>query len=91
MALAMSLTFFLLLLIGAPIAFGLGITGVLGFLLYDPGLLRLIPQRMFAGVNSYPLMAVPFFVLAGDLMGSSRGSCASPSLLLVTSAAAWPT
>jgi len=60
-----------LLVIGTPIAFGLGIVGVVGFILYDPTLLRLIPQRMYAGVDSFPLMAVPFFVLAGDLMGTS--------------------
>lgn len=71
MALAMSLSFFVLLLIGTPIAFCLGISGVLGFLFYDPGVLRMIPQRMYAGVSSFPLMAVPFFILAGDLMGTS--------------------
>ncbi len=68
---ALTIGFFVLLLIGTPIAFSLGISGVLGILLYDPGLLRLIPQRMYAGVDSFPLMAIPFFVLAGDLMGTS--------------------
>jgi tripartite ATP-independent transporter DctM subunit len=71
MALGLTLGFLLLLVIGTPIAFGLGIVGVVGFVLYDPTLLRLIPQRMYAGVDSFPLMAVPFFVLAGDLMGTS--------------------
>ncbi|MEO8752130.1 MAG: TRAP transporter large permease [Casimicrobiaceae bacterium] len=59
------------LLIGTPIAFGLGIAGVIGFLASDPGLMRIIPQRMYSGVDSFPLMAVPFFVLAGELMGTS--------------------
>jgi tripartite ATP-independent transporter DctM subunit len=71
MAIAMGMTFFGLLLIGTPIAFCLGVSGVVGFLLHDPGLLRLIPQRMYAGVDSFPLMAVPFFILAGELMGTS--------------------
>jgi len=71
MVFAVGLTFLVLLLIGTPIAFALGIGGLLGFLLYDPGLLTLIPQRMYAGVDSFPLMAVPFFVLAGELMGAS--------------------
>jgi tripartite ATP-independent transporter DctM subunit len=71
MALGLTLGFLVLLVIGTPIAFGLGIVGVAGFVLYDPTLLRLIPQRMYAGVDSFPLMAVPFFVLAGDLMGTS--------------------
>ena len=33
--------------------------------------LHLIPQRMFTGMDSFPLMAVPFFILAGDLMNSA--------------------
>ncbi len=33
--------------------------------------LILIPQRMFTGVDSFVLMAVPFFMLAGELMGTS--------------------
>ena len=63
--------FLFFLLIGAPIAFGLGIAGVMGFLATDPDLMRLVPQRMYSGVDSFPLMAVPFFVLAGELMGTS--------------------
>lgn len=63
--------FVFFLLIGTPIAFGLGIAGVIGFLTTEPDLMRLIPQRMYSGVDSFPLMAVPFFVLAGELMGTS--------------------
>ena len=33
--------------------------------------LILIPQRMFTGVDSFVLMAVPLFILAGELMGTS--------------------
>ena len=68
---AVGASFFVLLLIGTPIAFSLGVAGLLGFVIYDPALLRLIPQRMYAGVDSFPLMAVPFFILAGELMGTS--------------------
>lgn len=71
MLFALGLSFIILLLIGTPIAFSLGISGVIGFLVYDPGLLHLIPQRMYAGVDTFPLMAVPFFILAGELMGTS--------------------
>lgn len=71
MLLAVVASFFVLLLIGTPIAFSLGVAGLLGFVIYDPELLRLIPQRMYAGVDSFPLMAVPFFILAGELMGTS--------------------
>jgi C4-dicarboxylate transporter DctM subunit len=68
---ALFLSFLILLLVGAPISFALGISGVIGFLIQNPDFLRLMPQRMYAGVDSFPLMAVPFFVLAGELMGTS--------------------
>lgn len=68
---ALGLSFLVLLLLGTPIAFALGISGVIGLLIQNPDFLRLVPQRMYAGVDSFPLMAIPFFVLAGELMGSS--------------------
>ncbi len=62
-------TFFGLMLLGVPIAFVLGICAVGGFLLlHNPAMMKLIPQRLLAGVDSFPLMAVPFFILAGEVM-----------------------
>jgi C4-dicarboxylate transporter DctM subunit len=64
-----------LIIIGMPVAFALGM-GALGALLVDPGLpLTLVPQRMFTALDSWPIMAVPLFMLAGGLMdrgGMSR-------------------
>ena len=71
MLLVLLAVFLFFLVIGTPIAFGLGIAGVVGFIVSDPDLMRVIPQRMYSGVDSFPLMAVPFFVLAGELMGTS--------------------
>jgi C4-dicarboxylate transporter DctM subunit len=68
---ALGLSFLLLLVIGTPISFALGISGVVGIVILNPDFLRLVPQRMYAGVDSFPLMAIPFFVLAGELMGTS--------------------
>jgi tripartite ATP-independent transporter DctM subunit len=68
---ALGLSFLVLLLIGTPISFALGISGVIGLSIQNPDFLRLVPQRMFAGIDSFPLMAIPFFVLAGELMGTS--------------------
>jgi C4-dicarboxylate transporter DctM subunit len=68
---AVGLSFLVLLLIGTPISFALGISGVVGLLIQNPDFLRLVPQRMYAGIDSFPLMAIPFFVLAGELMGTS--------------------
>lgn len=60
-----------LFLIGVPIAFALGL-GSLFALLADPSLpLVLVPQRMFTALDSWPIMAIPLFMLAGELM--SRG------------------
>ncbi|HEX7549694.1 MAG TPA: TRAP transporter large permease subunit, partial [Candidatus Methylomirabilis sp.] len=60
--------FFFTMIIGAPIFFSLGLSALA--LLYNKGMLapQLVVQRMFAGVDSFPMMAVPFFMLAGALM-----------------------
>lgn len=63
--------FVLGLAIGLPIAFVMGLAGLLA-LLYEGHLSLLsVPQRLFDGINSFPLMAVPFFILAADLMTAS--------------------
>lgn len=60
------------LIIGVPIAFVMGIAS-LAVLLADGSFpLLVVPQRMFNGLNSFPLMAVPFFILAADLMTAGR-------------------
>ena len=60
--------FFATLLVGVPVAFTMGIAG-LAAVLIDGSLNPLVAtQRMFAGIDSFPLMAVPFFILASELM-----------------------
>lgn len=60
--------FFALLLLGMPIAFTLGIASTV-FLVAETDLPTLyVIQKMFSGVDSFPLLAVPFFILAGNLM-----------------------
>lgn len=62
--------FFLLIAVGIPIAFALGLTGIVAFILTgDP--LELFVQRMFTGLDSFTLVAIPLFILAGELMGGS--------------------
>ena len=58
-------------LIGVPIAMGLGLAAVGGILAWGKVPLYLIPQRMFTGVDSFVLMAIPFFMLAGELMDAT--------------------
>lgn len=60
--------FFATLILGIPVAFTMGVAG-LGAILVDGSLNPLAAtQRMFAGIDSFPLMAVPFFILASELM-----------------------
>jgi C4-dicarboxylate transporter DctM subunit len=65
-----------LLAIGLPISFVLGSSGYAIFGLYSNTTLQIIPHTMYNTLNSFPLMAVPFFILAADIMGRSRiGRC----------------
>jgi tripartite ATP-independent transporter DctM subunit len=59
--------FIFLLIIGAPIVFVLGISGAASILQAALPLV-LVPQRMFVGLNSFLLISVPLFILAGNLM-----------------------
>lgn len=60
--------FFVLLIIGLPVAFSLGVSTILAiYLLKIP--MIIIFQRMFSGVNSFALLCVPFFILMGNIMG----------------------
>ena len=55
------------LALGVPIAFGLGLASLATILVLGPPPL-IVAQRMANGVNSTPLLAIPFFILAGQLM-----------------------
>ena len=60
-------SFFLLLILRVPIAFGMAISSLLVIIQLDLPLMSIVNQ-MFAGINSFPLLAVPFFMLLGQLM-----------------------
>jgi TRAP-type transport system large permease protein len=65
----MLVVFFLLLLAGTPIAFSLGITAVLIFVKMDaPVLLNVVPMKFYSGIDMFALMAMPLFMMAGDIM-----------------------
>jgi len=63
----MTLSFVVCFVMGIPLALVMGITGFAVILAMGVPL-QLVAQRMFTGIDSFPLMAVPFFILAGDLM-----------------------
>jgi tripartite ATP-independent transporter DctM subunit len=55
--------------IGVPIVFALAFGPLVGFLADGrSSFLTVIPQRLFVGINVYPLLAIPLFVLAGEIM-----------------------
>ena len=60
--------FFILMLMGIPIAFVLGLTPFIYWIIEGGVPSIIFPQRMFSGSSSFVLMAIPFFVLAGNLM-----------------------
>ncbi|MCB2185357.1 MAG: TRAP transporter large permease [Deltaproteobacteria bacterium] len=67
MTLTLAAVFLVSLALGFPVAFCLGLASLAALYLLDVDLI-LMAQRMFTGIDSFPLMAVPFFVLAGELM-----------------------
>ncbi len=71
MTFALWITFVLGMSIGMPLAFVMGGSGLVALLVGGNYSLMSVPQRFFNGINSFPLMAVPFFILAADLMSAS--------------------
>ncbi len=71
MAVALFLVFVVGLVLGVPIAFFMGGAGLVALAVEGKLSLLSVPQRLFDGINSFPLMAVPFFILAADLMTAS--------------------
>lgn len=60
--------FFLALILGVPIVFSLSLAALALLWQMDMFVPELVVQRMFDGVDSFPMMAIPFFMLAGALM-----------------------
>ena len=60
--------FVLTMLLGVPIAFCLGLGGLTFIVLSDAVPIAVLPTLMFGGMDSFPLLAIPFFIIAGDLM-----------------------
>ncbi|MXI87542.1 TRAP transporter large permease [Sphaerochaeta halotolerans] len=67
-----AVVFILALAIGIPIAFVLGISSLYYFLFLGNIPLSMIGQKMYSGIDNYILLAIPFFILAGELMNRSK-------------------
>ncbi len=70
--------------IGLPIAFALLVTGITLMIYLNNFDAQIIAQNLFTGADSFPLMAVPFFMLAGELMNAG-----GLSRRIVEAAMAW--
>lgn len=67
-AIALFVTLFLLLLSSAPIAVALGLAAFFYFYYYTLIPLTQVPDQLVNALNSFPLMAIPFFILAANIM-----------------------
>lgn len=61
------LTFIVLLLLNVPIALGLGVSAIVAMIAADLPM-DLFPMQMYAGIGKFTLLAIPFFILAGNTM-----------------------
>jgi tripartite ATP-independent transporter DctM subunit len=63
--------FLALLCVGVPVAIALGGASLLYVWLTESAPLLVVVHRMVSGVDSFPLLAIPFFIMAGSLMNSA--------------------
>ena len=65
------ITFIVTMIVGVPICYVLGLVGAAGLVSMGPTYFSTVAQKLFASANNYSLMAIPMFILAGELMGLS--------------------
>ncbi|MBK5241485.1 TRAP transporter large permease [Clostridium sp.] len=68
MAITLFITFVVFLLIGVPISIALGLSSMVAVLVQGQMPVMVVVQKIFGGVSSFTLMAIPFFILAGNIM-----------------------
>jgi tripartite ATP-independent transporter DctM subunit len=73
LAILMLVAFFVLLMMGVPVALTLATTGfVFGVIGFGPGLFNLLPARIYGVVANYQWLAIPLFVFMGVMLEKSR-------------------
>ena len=70
MNLVIGLSLIILFAFGVPIAVSIMLASIIGIEFFTRLPLLLVPQQMFIGIDNFPLMAIPFFILAGNLMAA---------------------
>lgn len=66
------LALFALLLMGVPVAFSLGIASIAALYFGSSIPMIIVPQKLFNGLNSFPFLAIPLFLLAGNIMAAAQ-------------------
>jgi len=74
MGILVSVGFVVSILLAVPVGIALAVAAMVGMLYSSPEFLIVMPQKFLAGLDSFPLLAIPLFVLAGALM--SKGGMA---------------
>ena len=63
--------FVITMAIGVPIVFSLSLAPIFGFIAADKAFfLKTLPQKLYIGINQFPLLAIPLFILAGEIMNT---------------------
>ncbi len=73
MLISLIVVFATALVIGVPIGFTIGITGIIGLYMMgnDVAMFTMAPIQFFSGLDMFTLMAMPFFILAGEIMNKT--------------------
>lgn len=67
-----------MIFIGMPIGYAIGFSSIITFVFFSDISVSIVPQNAFTGLNSFVLLAVPFFIFAGVIMsegGHRKTSC----------------
>lgn len=73
MVLVLFLSLAILVIVGMPVAYAIVLSSVAAILSLGADMpLTLIVQKIFTGIDSFPLMCIPFFVLAGEFMSGGN-------------------
>lgn len=68
MAATIFIAFFLLIIIGVPIAIALGLSSMITMMIHSHVPVMVLVQKAYSGLDTFTLMAIPFFILAGNVM-----------------------
>lgn len=72
MSIILMVAFFVLLFVGMPVFLSMGISTFVSFVISGRIPLIIFSQRVFSGIDTFPIMTIPLFILAADLMSSGK-------------------